>query len=391
MRKIAAHLLFTGKEFIRNGVLTLDDSGTVLAVSSLGETVSEQGGTEFYNGIVSPGFVNAHCHLELSHMHGILPQGKGMTAFCKGIMSLKNLKSKDEQTESMILRDKQMFDEGIVAAGDISNSDASFEVKRNSSIEYHTFIECLGFDYTKADKIIENALHTKAEAKCRGLAASLTPHAPYSMSEMLFAESVKQGIAGEIISIHNQESEDEMQLFKFKSGKMRELFGVNLDEFLDDYDNSIDRIMKYIDKDTRLLLVHNVYTTPSDYERACARNRNIAWILCPSSNLYIENRLPDVNMLAGRNALVAIGTDSLSSNTDLSMMQELRILDSHFRGVGLANLLRWATINGAKALNMSDKFGDFTSGKKPGVVLISGVDFVNMRFTADSKARRIDL
>ena len=391
MRRIAAQMLFTGADFIRNGLLTLDASGSVLEVSSLGDTIVEQRSTEFYNGILCPGFINAHCHLELSHMLGILPSGGGMTAFCRGMIESRNAISEAEQLTFMREADRQMSAEGIRSVGDVSNSAMSFELKRRSGIQYHTFVECFGLDASLSKEIVQRASAVNKSAEKLGISSSITPHSAYSMSEALFSASIKRGIKSGIISIHNQESADETQLFKFKSGKMTDLFGSAVDEFLFRYDSPLHRIFSYVDDKTRLLLIHNVYTTPADYQYACSRNGNIAWILCPSSNIYIENRLPDVNLFVNNDAHVAIGTDSLASNDRLSMMHELKLLDTHFPKIGLRRLLRWATSNGAAALNIEDKFGSFTPGTAPGVILISGIDFANMRLTNDSKARRIDV
>ena len=97
-----------------------------------------------------------------------------------------------------------------------------------------------------------------------------------------------------------------------------------------------------------------------------------------------------MNMFVGKNAHVAIGTDSPASNTDMSMMHELKTIAAYFPGIDLSVLLRWATLNGAEALMLDDKLGDFKPGKKPGVVLISGIDFAKMRLTAESTAKRLD-
>ena len=389
MRKIAAQLLFTGAEFIRNGILTLDDEGRVIELSSLGETVVEQQSTEFYNGILCPGFVNAHCHLELSYMRGLLPDGAGMAAFCRGIIALRGSKSADEQLASVSEWDRRMSAEGIVAAGDVSNTEMSLEIKRGSEIRYHTFVECLGLDAARADEAVNKALAVQLRAGEMGLRASITPHSPYSMSNRLFAEAVRRGIERGILSIHNQESADESYFFKYKSGKMCDLFGEAANEFIYQYDESLHRVFDQIDNKTRLLLVHNVYTSPADYEYACSRNGNLVWVLCPASNIYIEKRLPDVNLFVSRDAQIAIGTDSLASNSALSIIQELRILDTNFPKIGLARLLRWATLNGAAALHLDNEFGSFKPGTRPGVVLISGIDFVNRRLTEKSQATRL--
>jgi cytosine/adenosine deaminase-related metal-dependent hydrolase len=90
MHLISGHYVFTGREFIKNGVVEADNSGRIVSLGSLGDSIVEKERTEFFNGIIIPGFVNAHCHVELSHMKGVIPQHSGMFDFCKSIMSYRS-------------------------------------------------------------------------------------------------------------------------------------------------------------------------------------------------------------------------------------------------------------------------------------------------------------
>ncbi|MDR1170346.1 MAG: amidohydrolase family protein [Prevotellaceae bacterium] len=388
MRLIAGHYVFTGREFIKNGVVEIDSAGKIAGLSSLGDTAIEREHTEFFNGIITPGFINAHCHSELSHMKGVIPQHSGMTDFCKSVISYRNI-DVDKQLSAMYEADKLMENEGIVAVGDISNSDASVRMKKDSRLTYHTFVETLNLNPCLADENIAKAKAVKRSFEREGLRASITPHAPYSLSEKLFELSVAEANRSGIISIHNEESCDEMELFAKKQGKMRNFFGKEMDSFLPQYDNPLHRILKYIDAETSMLLIHNTHTSEQDIRDALSRNRKTTWTLCPASNLYIENRLPDVNLFATINARVAVGTDSLSSNTNLSILQELKILTSAFPETGLHNLLRWATLNGAEALNLDSELGSFDRGKRPGALLLSAIDFKNMKLTDNTKVKRL--
>jgi cytosine/adenosine deaminase-related metal-dependent hydrolase len=285
--------------------------------------------------------------------------------------------------------DIAMEKEGIVAVGDISNSGLSAPVKKNSRLIYRTFIETLGLNPAKADEIFAKARNLKQDFERCGLQASITPHAPYSLSEELFKLSVDEGNRSGTVSIHNKESADESELFETKRGAMRTLFGKDLDGFLPEYENPSHRILKYIASDARLLLVHNTYANGQDVEQANRCNKKTTWVICPGSNLYIENRLPDIDLLLKHGAHIAVGTDSLSSNTCLSILNELKILNRFFPETSLQNLLRWATLNGAQALGFDSVLGSFDKGKRPGALLLSGIDFHNMRLTDKSKVRRL--
>jgi cytosine/adenosine deaminase-related metal-dependent hydrolase len=388
MRIISGQYVFTGRKFIRNGTVEIDSSGKITNVGSLGDSIVEKERTEFFNGIITPAFVNAHCHVELSHMKGLIPQHSGMTDFCKTIISHRN-SDINEQLTAMYEADKLMENEGIIAVGDISNNDLSLQMKKDSRLIYHTFVETLNTNPDLADENIAKAKKIKQTFEHHGQRVSITPHAPYSLSEKLFEMSVIEGNHSRILSIHNEESCDEMELFAHKQGKMKDFFGENTDAFLRLYDNPLHRILKYVAPETGLLLIHNTYTNEQDVLHASTRNRKTTWVLCPASNLYIENRLPDVAMLSKLNARIAMGTDSLSSNTNLSILQELKILDSAFPETGLQNLLRWATLNGAEALNLDSELGSFDTGKRPGGLLLSETDLKNMKLTKYAKLKRL--
>jgi cytosine/adenosine deaminase-related metal-dependent hydrolase len=137
--------------------------------------------------------------------------------------------------------------------------------------------------------------------------------------------------------------------------------------------------------------VHNTFTKKEDLDelRKIRSTENTFFVLCPNSNLYIENQLPPVPLFRDENLNICIGTDSLASNHELSVLAELITLQLNFPEIKLEELIKWATINGAKALQIEDKFGSFEAGKKPGVNLISGIDFKTMKLTEKSKVKRL--
>ena len=92
--------------------------------------------------------------------------------------------------------------------------------------------------------------------------------------------------------------------------------------------------------------------------------------LCPNANLYIENRLPNINLLLKSGANICIGTDSLASNHQLSVMAELETIHQYYPEIAWEKLLGWATYNGASALQMQQSIGSFEAGKRPGIVQI---------------------
>ena len=111
----------------------------------------------------------------------------------------------------------------------------------------------------------------------------------------------------------------------------------------------------------------------------------IAWVLCPQSNDYISGLKPPVELLRRHKALICIGTDSLASNSNLSMLEEVKRIE----GVPFAERMEWATLGGARALGMDDELGSVEVGKRSGIVNITGVDLENFTLTASSQAKRV--
>ncbi len=364
MRRIAAQYVFTGSgEMIRRGVVTLDEEGRIVAVEQLG---AETAGTEFYNGILTPGFVNAHCHLELSHLQNVLPKGLGMKGFVeamKGWPERAGIPAQDK-IAAMQNADEAMHTSGIVAVGDISNSINSFSIKQNSPIHYHTFVEAVGLSADAAEEKKQEAEAVLTQALQDKFPASITPHAVYSMSDALFSFAVAAARKAGVLSIHHQEARGEG-------------------------DAAWQALAPLIDEQMRLLLVHNTFTTPVVIEAVSKKTDKATWVLCPNSNKYINDVLPPAMLFYESGVNVALGTDSLASNTGLSILEEVKTLSVNFPEIPLEILLKWATLGGAKALGVDSHFGTLQVGRYPGLALIEGVDFQHIKLLSTAKCTLI--
>lgn len=356
---------------IENGVVSVNQDGKITFIGTRKEADSLGfNEIEILKGAIVPGFVNAHCHLELSHMLGKVTPKSGLVDFLISIMKLRASEEAVIKNEA-INADALMFENGIVAVGDISNLSITSSIKETSKIYYHTFIETLGVDPTRADVAFERALAIKEAFK--HLPKSLVPHAPYSVSQELFqllAEYGEQHL--NIFSIHNQESEQENQLFESGDGdflKLYEFLNTEIPRAVNFKKRPIETYLPYLNKQTTVL-VHNTYLNSADLKYAKKAHNDLYFCLCPAANLYIEDKLPDVQMLQHAGVKLVIGTDSLASNHTLNILEEMLILQQ-FSEVSLVESLVWATINGAKLLNVEDRLGSIEIGKSPGLNLIS--------------------
>jgi cytosine/adenosine deaminase-related metal-dependent hydrolase len=369
-QKFQASQVFTGTQMLDGAdqVLITKADGTVEAIVSVSEAGDD---VQQLNGILSPGFVNAHCHLELSHMKGMIPAHTGLQEFVKQIVALRQVAPEAIQ-EAIVAAESEMIANGIVAVGDISNTLDTLNQKAKHHLAYYSFVELYDLDPTRAeDKIIEG-LEMQKQFQENCVRASLVPHAPYSVTNNLWnLLSAHFGI--HTISIHNQETIDENEFFKTKSGSflgMYERTKVNLDFFEATGKSSLQSILPIFKKVHHGILVHNSFTSADDIQAVHAAMYNAFWCLCPNANQYIEQTMPPIELLRSEKANIVIGTDSYASNWSLNILDELKTIQHHHPQISLGEMLGWATLNGAKALQMDKHLGSFEKGKKPGVVLI---------------------
>ncbi|ERJ61183.1 amidohydrolase family protein [Sphingobacterium paucimobilis] len=358
---------------IKNGVIAMDENGTVLGIYD-NDSVPKNVEIERFKGVLIPGFINAHCHLELSHLLGKISQKKGLVKFITEVMSNRSADD-DVIQKAMDLADKAMYANGIQAVGDHVNSAVSAKIKEDSKIVYHTFVEILGLREEEAAQKIDEA--REIEFSFDSGHASITLHAPYSCSKVLFKAFKKSVSEDNIISIHNQESEEENKLFRYKTGEFLEFYekiGFSADEFKAQARNSIQTYMSYLPTGNKVILVHNTYTSLKDLDFIRRMGRDVVMCICPKANLYIEDALPKVSIFEQNGCEIAIGTDSLASNDTLSVLDELKVLHKHFPELDFNQTLKWATINGAKALTLEESLGSLEVGKTPGLLLVKNMN-----------------
>lgn len=375
-QKFQATQIFTGTELLEDQlVLITQKDGTIEAMVGIEDAGDE---VQNFEGIITPGFINAHCHLELSHMKGMIPAHTGLQEFVKQIVALRQVDPESIQ-EAIVSAEAEMMANGIVAVGDISNTLDTLSQKAKHNLAYYSFVELYDLDPTLAADKIKAGLEIQKQFQENCVRASLVPHAPYSVTNNLWnLLSAHFGI--HTISIHNQETPDENDFFKTKTGSflgMYERTKVNLDFFEATGLSSLQSILPIFKKAHHGILVHNSFTSSEDIQAVHAAMDNAFWCLCPNANQYIEQTMPPIELLRSKNAKMVIGTDSYASNWSLSVLDELKTIQQHHPQIPIDEMLGWATLNGARALQMDKHLGSFEKGKKPGVVMIKGIDALN--------------
>ena len=381
-RKFSADKIFNGFEFFNHDhVLITDEAGKVEGMVPVNEAGDD---IEKLDGILTPGFINAHCHLELSHLKDVIPPHTGLIPFLLDVVG-----KRDFPMEIILDRiekaEQEMYNDGIVAVGDIGNTANTLKTKQRSKIKWNNFVEVLSFSdemsptrMQQYGDVLQSFLDVEKNLSPNHFKSALVPHAPYTISNTTFQE-INKRTTNAVISMHNQENPAEDVLYKSGDGDylpFLKIFGFDKSPFPVTGKSSLRSCLPHFTNNQRLLLVHNTFIPEEDIDFAIdyakAHLAGIHFCLCVNANLYIENKLPPVKMLLDHGAELTIGTDSYSSNWQLSIAAEMKTIKEHMPDLPLDLILQWATINGAKALDRADELGSFEKGKKPGVVLLDG-------------------
>ena len=382
MKRFTAEYVYTlTGEPLRHAFVEVEEDGTVIRTGLCPE--DEKVGP----GILCPGFVNAHCHVELSYMKGMFRKGTGMAGFIDQINALRDTSSMEDKLTALKEAMDSMWNQGVQAMADISNCSDSFAVKAAHPMYTRTFLEVFGAVPEECEDVMKGVRELQEKAHAFGLDAAPTPHSCYTMSPELVSASSAAGLEDGFLSFHSEESDEEEQMMMSGSGPMwdnRVANGIPTPPVTGT--SSLEYFLMRLRAaglrepvQGHVLLVHECCLTP---EGAAAARKALAQpylAVCPLSNRFIHNMLPPIPVMRASGIPICVGTDSLSSNDELNMAAELACLQEAF-DVPVQELLTWACLNGARFLGKEDVMGTLEAGKKPGVVRL---------FLADKKSVRL--
>jgi cytosine/adenosine deaminase-related metal-dependent hydrolase len=379
LRKFQAKEIFDGYRLHRDKVLITDATGNIMDLVPSTEAGEE---VEAVDGWLAPGLINAHCHLELSHLKDVIPPHTGLIEFLCSVVTKRGFEPALIQ-QKIKEAEQEMFLNGIVAVGDIGNTADTANVKRDSRIHWQNFTEVLSFTDEKAATSVAHYWNVAEELKQALRDApikhrtSIVPHAPYSISPKTF-QRINEATAGEIISMHNQEHPAEDDLYRSGQSEYLNLFrifGLEQSPFPITGQTALRSVLPHFTNEQTIFLVHNTCTSEEDIvwaeTHAKQHGLKLVWCCCINANLYIENKVPPIEWLMKHDCQVVLGTDSYSSNWQLSITKEMQTIRKHFPQIPTETILHWATASGASALRWEDTLGSFQKGKQPGIVRIS--------------------
>jgi len=286
MRILSADYIHTGKgEVLTNTAIVLNQNGKITDIQSISNF--DVGQVEKIKGSIIPGLINTHCHLELSHMKGKVATGTGLIPFISNVVSFRDM-PQEEILQAIKDGDEYMYENGIVAVGDISNKADTKEQKEKSKIAYYTFVEMFDFlqdewaekEFSKYHQVYLD------QARSGNNMVSCVPHAPYTVSPSLFNMINDANKEAVTVSIHNQETPPENELFETGGGQFQDFykgFNIPLTEFKANGKPSIHYALANMDPKQRTLFVHNTLTTKADIAAANSWSDQVYWATCPNA------------------------------------------------------------------------------------------------------------
>lgn len=358
--KLQGTQLFDGRQFHGpEKVLVLDGDGRMADIISIQDAGE---GIRHIPGLIRPGFVNAHCHLELSHMKDVIPPHTGLVPFLLDVVGKREF-PQEQIHQAVTDALDEMRDDGIVAVGDISNTDTTASFKASSGLHFHTFVEVLSFLEEKTPDRMHHYTEVLRSFLDKGAGpANLTPHAPYSVSQLAF-RMINDATENAIVSIHNQETPAEDELYRTGTGAFLQLFrkfGIEGSPFPVTGFGSIRSYLPHFTKGQTLLLIHNSFMPLEDLQWAKQvakqNGTKLVFCFCVNANLYIENTMPDILQFRDEDCQIVLGTDSYSSNWQLNVSAEIATIRERYPTIPVEEIYGWATLNGVDALNINTKW-----------------------------------
>ena len=348
---------------VQNGAVAVRD-GRIEAVGAVAEIRTACSDREEVRcrGVLMPALVNAHIHLELSHLTAVRPAA-GQT-MCDWIENL--LRSRGESgltaSERELYRQQALYDQhqsGVILLADIGNEPQPSQNGLPLVFPFQEFLAPTG-PATEAAKAVIAKLPDSVAA---------TAHAPYSTSpELLRVLKNRAGRLGQIFSLHVAESPEEIEFLRSATGSFRDFLerrGAWDGTFSgngDDLEGTVMYLRQLGLLDSRTLCVHCVHITENEMQMLVKSGAHVC--LCPGSNRFLRVGKAPVQDMLKHGLLPALGTDSITSNETLDLWREMRILREDHPGIDPGRILAMASLGGAAALQCTDDFGSLAPGRR---------------------------
>ena len=322
--------------------------------------------------VILPGVINAHTHLELSWMRGLVPPAPTMPEWVRELLERRRAGGDLPAAMGPAIEELQAC--GTAVVGDVGNTLASVDALATSGLAAVVFHEVLGFNVRHATRVaFEARARASAAARPPGVTVGLACHAPYSTSPALLSAVHDEAMRAALpLSVHLGESAEEREFLATGRGAWRTLLE-DLGAWEPAWTPPACGPVDYLDRlgflTPGVVAVHGVQLDAGELARLA--ERGVSLVTCPRSNAWTGVGAPPISAMYASGVAVAVGTDSLASAPDLNLFGELAALRRAAPGVPARALIRSATLGGAVALGCADAFGSLEPGKRAALIAIA--------------------
>ena len=330
---------------------------------------------DYGDAVILPGLVNAHTHLELSHLRGLIPPGPSLIDWLSRLIDQRIRNPVDQQSVRMIVRDaiRESLRVGVTTIGDITaDPSGTRPALREAGIKAVSFGEviAIGTRLAGLDDRLSAAASTAEQTE--NLRSGISPHAPYTVSPQAMRVCVERSATDSLpMCIHLAESREEDAFTRSASGPLVEFLKVR-----GVWDEGITASgvgpVELVDRagvlSPRCVIAHANHAGDDDLDRIARSGASVAY--CPRTHAAFGQPPHRFAEMLDRGINVCLGTDSLASNPDLSILGELRFLRERLPGCSSERLVEMATIRGAKALGFEERAGSLVPGKAADLVVV---------------------
>ena len=342
---------------LRGAVVTLQN-GRISALNPKPEPGQEY--WDLGDGLLTPGLVNAHTHLELSGLAGRLEPGGDFVGWVEQLVRVRPGQNREQAAAATRRAVAGAKAGGTVLAGDITNTGKAAEACSRAGLSTVLFFEALGKTNNEPPEpwaAWQDGVYT---------AGAVAAHAPYSIPAARF-QALKAKAGRGPFAVHLAESTAEMEFLAGRGeqgerfARFLEMRGVPREELGLTAERPLAHLLNLKVVDQRTLLVHGVQLDKDEVTDLAVTGASLC--VCPRSNLGLTGSLAPVRELLAAGVNLALGTDSLASTPDLNLLSEARALAKEMPDLAPETILTMATQGGARALGLADHFGALDPGR----------------------------
>lgn len=335
---------------------------------------------EFPGAVLMPGLINAHTHLELTHF----PLWLKKAGFAEGsqcsyvdwimrVIEVKRQIGHDEHCASLLEGCRLSIECGTTMTGDIVSARELIPLYKNTQLSGRIYLEFIGHNPSRYKPLLDSLEHD-LQLLAGNFLPGISPHSPFTVSAELLQALLSFAQPRKIpLTMHLCESVEENLFFQSSSGEIAaKLYPfVGWDEYIplpmDTTPPLWCELSAALSAD--FLAVHGVQLLPADID--LLKRRRASLVLAPRSNHNLAVGKAPVTDLLKAGIPLALGTDSLASNSSLSLWDEMRfLLDEFPSSFAPADVLRMATSGGARAIQRDHEAGTLETGKRADFIVM---------------------